>query len=228
VPCARHLAAAARRRQRSRGPRVLSGGVRYRGVSSSRYALKLPGELRGAQRQLAGQVIQPRGAAMTSKMRPTKSSACRTTARMAAHAPLPSRASRTVALARLTAVAVVAAVCAAGFGAETQAATPIYIQDITSVPKIKPSRIVLTNHAAVSRLRWSSYGGTRATATGKLNLVQCEPTCAEGTSLKYRARITVSAPRTCEEKRYYTKIRVRYRSSGVWKTGVFHRLNAPC
>lgn len=166
---------------------------------------------------------------MTSNMRPTKRSACHSaTARMATHTPLRSRARRTVALARLTAVGVVAAVCAAGFGAETQAATPIYIQDITSVPKIKPSRIVLTNHAAVSRLRWSSYGGTRATATGKLNLVQCEPTCAEGPSVKYGARITVSAPRTCEEKRYYTKIRVRYRSSGVWKTGVFDRLNAPC
>jgi hypothetical protein len=155
---------------------------------------------------------------VTSNMRPPKRFACRrAAARMARNAPLRSRASRTDALARLMAVGVVAVVCAAGFGAETQAATQIYIHDITSVPKLRPSRIILTNHAAVSRLRWSTYGGTRATAAEKLNLVQCEPTCAEGTSVKYRTRITVSAPRTCEKKRYYTKIRVLYRSSGVWR-----------
>jgi hypothetical protein len=39
-----------------------AGQWRYRGAPSSRCALQLGGALRGAQRQLVGQLIQPRGA----------------------------------------------------------------------------------------------------------------------------------------------------------------------
>jgi hypothetical protein len=64
--------------------------------------------------------------------------------------------------------------------------------------------------------KWRRWGRPVARATGKTMLNTCDPSCAEGTVYRYRARVKVWRIRRCEDSdgnvdRYYTRLRLRYR-----------------
>jgi hypothetical protein len=90
--------------------------------------------------------------------------------------------------------------------------------------------VLLNNHDAFVKVRWTSYGGSRARANGTLGLTTCVPSCAEGRYWTYLARATLDRVKTCSGRRFYSRIRVRYRSGDRWRRLAASRggLAAPC
>jgi len=58
----------------------------------------------------------------------------------------------------------------------------------------RPQQIEVTGDGSevVTRLSWTGWGGPRATATGTLQVNDCQPSCANGKLTGHRATVTVS------------------------------------
>jgi hypothetical protein len=88
--------------------------------------------------------------------------------------------------------------------------------DCLNRPVVEPSSYVLTcadNGSFLYHLKWTSWKGARATATGVHELNDCTPNCAEGTFHKYPAVITFWRPEPLAGhpgEKYFTRITVCY------------------
>jgi hypothetical protein len=66
--------------------------------------------------------------------------------------------------------------------------------------QFKPKRIVLACGDAgvwLGKLKWSSWTGSTASATGTYNENTCVPDCAAGKIKSYPVKVTLSHPKTC-------------------------------
>ena len=60
-------------------------------------------------------------------------------------------------------------------------------------------------------LRWSSFGGASALATGTLQTNTCTPNCASGKFVRYPVAVRANSPRTCKGGlRVYDKVTLRF------------------
>jgi hypothetical protein len=112
----------------------------------------------------------------------------------------------------LTGVLAVAAFCA--FGAMT--ASGASTVKITNCNKAlsRPKLLTLTcgdGNTALSGLRWSSFGGASASASGTLEMNTCEPNCAQGKVVRYPVAVKASEERACKAGvRVYNKLTLRF------------------
>ena len=60
-----------------------------------------------------------------------------------------------------------------------------------------PARIGLNNGAYLSGLQWTQLGTSSVTATGTLNVNNCNPSCAGGSYVQYSVRLVASDPQQC-------------------------------
>lgn len=82
-------------------------------------------------------------------------------------------------------------IAAAAAALPAEAASPVYVRDpLTNRLAQHPSRIGFRD-VDLTRLRWTNWGMTRATARGRANVLICEPSCAEGRRVSGTARVTV-------------------------------------
>ena len=111
---------------------------------------------------------------------------------------------------------VAGAVVLRAFGAVT---VPASATAAPAVPKVsncgeisaKPSGIVLScadANTALETLKWSAWGQSAAKATGVFSENDCQPTCAAGMFHRYKAVVTLSAPKTVKGTKVFTKVRV--------------------
>lgn len=66
--------------------------------------------------------------------------------------------------------------------------------------KYKPTRIILSCGDAgtwLGKLKWSSWGRSKAVGTGNFNLNTCTPDCAGGKATSVAVTVTLSNPKTC-------------------------------
>ena len=98
-------------------------------------------------------------------------------------------------------------------------ALPVAASAAPALPKVsdcgevsaKPTGLVLScadANIALETLKWSSWGKSTAKATGIFSENDCSPTCAAGTFNRYKANVTLSAPRTINGTKVFTKVRV--------------------
>lgn len=64
-------------------------------------------------------------------------------------------------------------------------------------PTALPSRIGINNHEYIEELQWSAETSSGATATGVLNQLNCEPSCADGLYRIYDVEVIATAPESC-------------------------------
>jgi hypothetical protein len=73
---------------------------------------------------------------------------------------------------------------------------PVGDPSTPNVPVVRPAVLYLTYDGAVvaTSLRWSSWGGSVAQATGVYSASDCNPSCATGQRTNNPARVTLSSP----------------------------------
>jgi hypothetical protein len=74
----------------------------------------------------------------------------------------------------------------------------------------RPAKIEIacgTGEFYAAGLRYSSYGGRKAHATGTLWLDDCTPNCAQGTFRSYPGRVVLKHIISCDRRYYYGVIR---------------------
>ncbi len=104
-------------------------------------------------------------------------------------------------------------VLAAVLGAGASASSTIKITNCTSASS-RPKMVTLTcgdGNTALTGLRWSSFGGASALATGTLETNTCTPNCASGKVVRYSVAVKASGSRTCKAGlRVYNKVTLRF------------------
>jgi hypothetical protein len=70
--------------------------------------------------------------------------------------------------------------------------------------------------AFVEKVKWSSWGGSQAKATGVLNVAELKnaPNVAEAPRVTYAANIVASQPFACGTHRVYKRVVVHYKNAG--------------
>ncbi|MGA2165734.1 MAG: hypothetical protein ABSH36_14885 [Solirubrobacteraceae bacterium] len=98
-------------------------------------------------------------------------------------------------------------------GASASATSTVKITNCTSASS-RPKMVTLTcgdGNTALTGLRWSSFGGASALATGTLETNTCKPNCAAGKTVRYTVAVKASGTRTCKAGlRVYNKLTLRF------------------
>ena len=100
-------------------------------------------------------------------------------------------------------------------------ALPTAASAATSLPKVsncgeksvKPTGIVLScadANTALETLKWSKWNATTAQGSGVYSANDCEPTCVAGMFHRYKVNVVLSAPKTVEGTKVFTKARVTF------------------
>ncbi len=82
---------------------------------------------------------------------------------------------------------------------------PVYVADSMGQPLRRPTSVGLSELVTVSELKWSSWGGSAAVASGKLSGPWCLPGC--GTK-PYDVTVTLSGLQQQERVAYYRRASV--------------------
>jgi hypothetical protein len=87
-----------------------------------------------------------------------------------------------------------------------------YVTDCNRA-KMRPSSITITcgdANAAVIDLKWSSWGGSKAHATGKFAYNDCKPSCAGGSGKTVPATVALSGSKMCGSRNTYHAMVVHF------------------
>jgi hypothetical protein len=108
---------------------------------------------------------------------------------------------------------VLAVTVGALFAIGASAASPVKITNCVKASS-RPKTLTLTcgdGNTVLSKLRWSSFGGKSASASGTFEMNTCSPNCAEGKVVSYPVSVSAGATRTCKAGlRVYDKLTLRF------------------
>jgi hypothetical protein len=79
----------------------------------------------------------------------------------------------------------------------------IAVVDVGGKAGIRPPVLETSSDAAVEKLSWSSWGGSEASASGELRVLDCQPSCATGHTRRVAATVRLSDVRVCDGRRYF-------------------------
>jgi hypothetical protein len=99
-----------------------------------------------------------------------------------------------------------------------QASGALAVVDLRNRVGIEPSAMSINREQTLSRLRWTGWGGASATASGDVETLVCEPSCAQGKLEHSHATISLSAPRRCDGRRFYSKASMTYEEEKTGRT----------
>ncbi len=112
----------------------------------------------------------------------------------------------------LTGAAFVAVLVALGASA-TLGASSVKITNCVKA-SVRPKTVTLTcgdGNTLLRGLRWSSFGGAVARASGTFQTNTCNPNCSQGKVVRYPVRTMASSPRSCKKGlRVYGKLVLRF------------------
>jgi hypothetical protein len=113
----------------------------------------------------------------------------------------------------LAAVLLAAAALIATAAMSASASSPLKITNCFRA-STRPKLLTLTcgdANTVLKGLRWSTFGGTTARATGKFVMNTCDPNCAEGRAVSFRVSVKATDPRKCKGGlRVYNKLALRF------------------
>jgi hypothetical protein len=105
------------------------------------------------------------------------------------------------------------AVLGASFAVGASAASPVKITNCVKASS-RPKTLTLAcgdGNTVLSGLRWSSFGGKSARASGTLQMNTCSPNCAAGKVVRYPVSVSAGDTRTCKAGlRVYDKLTLRF------------------
>lgn len=84
-------------------------------------------------------------------------------------------------------------------------------------------------NTVLSKLRWSSFGGTSAQASGTLEVNTCSPNCAGGKVVRYPVAVKASNVRKCKAGlRVYNKLTLRFTGRAPSSASTLKRWTLGC
>ena len=94
---------------------------------------------------------------------------------------------------------------------------------------VEPESLETASDLTVSALRWTAWGASGASGSGRLRIPTCQPNCATGTATEVPARVELTGLKTCDGRRYFDHAEVRVAAedapSGLQPASY---LRAPC
>jgi hypothetical protein len=87
------------------------------------------------------------------------------------------------------------------------------VADLRGPRGAAPRTLQTAREVLVRCIRWSSWGGARATGDGVARLLDCTPTCAAGRVRQVAAEVELSGRRVCDGTPFYDTARVRLRGA---------------
>ncbi len=98
-------------------------------------------------------------------------------------------------------VGVIAALAFGAAAAAPVSASPVMaLPDCQGKPQVRPAMVLFAcadGNFSAEKLRWTTWGGRTAVATGVAQSNDCTPNCAAGHFHSYRIRVIVSGHQTC-------------------------------
>jgi len=131
-------------------------------------------------------------------------------------------------------VLTIAALATVLIGSGALAASALAPIKITNCVKAssRPKTLTLTcgdANTALSKLRWSSFGGLSAQARGTFEMNTCSPNCAAGKVVSYPVTVKASDPRTCKGGlRVYNKLTLQFTAMAPSSSGSLKRWTLGC
>jgi hypothetical protein len=114
---------------------------------------------------------------------------------------------------------------AAGFAAVALPAgassTRVAVQGCTGKAEVRPSTFTIScadGNSYLTKLKWSAWGSTTASADGVYTVNNCDPYCAAGKFVSSKAIVTLSKPKTFKGLRVFTNLHVGYVSGPRFKS----------
>jgi hypothetical protein len=100
----------------------------------------------------------------------------------------------------------------AGAAPHRTARTYVPVAFDESNARFRPHHLLLSSDATLwmTRIRWRHYGKLRAVGVGRAHVNDCRPFCAAGKVHKVRARMSWSHPVTCDARRVYSRVTIRF------------------
>lgn len=81
----------------------------------------------------------------------------------------------------------------------------VRVAGLDSKPKRRPRKLEVAREISLSCLVWSSFGGGSAEASGRAEVLDCVPSCAQSDTARREARLRVTKLRRCRGRRFYSK-----------------------
>lgn len=126
---------------------------------------------------------------------------------------------------------ILVAALVAAIGTSASATSTIKITNCTSANS-RPKTVTLTcadANTVLTGLRWSSFGGASALATGTLETNTCTPNCASGKVVRYPVAVRANGTRTCKAGlRVYSKVTLRFTRHAPSSTGSLKHWTLGC
>jgi hypothetical protein len=118
---------------------------------------------------------------------------------------------------RLLLAAVAAASLLAG-PALTSAKTNVYYPGCAGggAPEIKPRSVIIAcgdGNFQLAKMKWSSWGSSKAVGAGTAKVNTCTPNCAEGKFKSYKVDVTLTKPKSCNGIKIWTRLSVDFKST---------------
>ena len=117
---------------------------------------------------------------------------------MAKYGPRKAVAGVTPGPARIHVVAPAASVARQLDGGE------IGVVGLDGVVAVRPSSLETSSDGTLQGLRWSHWGASGASATGRMRLLDCQPNCATGGVNTVDVTVELSRVKSCGGRRYFS------------------------
>jgi hypothetical protein len=122
-----------------------------------------------------------------------------------------------VSLLVLTGTAVIDA-AATSVGAS---GTGVVVQPCTGKAEVRPTTFIIScgdGNSYLTKLKWTGWGSSTATADGVYTLNNCDPYCAAGKFVSSDAAVTLTKPKSLKGQRFFTNLHVGYVSGPKFRS----------
>jgi hypothetical protein len=101
------------------------------------------------------------------------------------------------------------------------ASAHVMVLACTGKAEVRPSTFTIAcgdGNSYLTKLKWTAWGSTAASASGIYTENNCDPYCAAGKFISSVAKVTLSRPKTFKGRRFFTNLHVAYVSGPKFKS----------
>jgi hypothetical protein len=102
------------------------------------------------------------------------------------------------------------------------------VVDLDGRAAIRPKRLNFASDAELENITWSVWDDREAEGSGRVRLLDCDPTCAQGKTVEFKATVRLVRPKACREGQFYDRVEVRLERTDGGPSEPASFVRAPC